>query len=229
MINSACPHALHRQIQAARSQWSPICSSLFLWVIMINCGCSPDVHLSIKVLTTALTAPAHPVSFPEVSWPSLMELQRHVDAHGPRLSEMTALVTNGPRSAVLLCSSSHRLYILPRCITACPAGDRGSKWNGLLRGRPHSGSIELPGESLWKELEDGGELRGSGRVRNMKVVRRSCCYVCVSAGRREGGNYYSLKAWCGEEQGQETSKPWRNRERAEVYRWTYQLVFSVDC
>lgn len=73
-----------------------------------------------------------------------------------------------------------------------------SKWNGLLRGRPRSGSYlvnyhELPGESLWKELEDGGELRGSGRVRNMKkVVRRNCCCVCVSAGR---GRLVITTAW----------------------------------
>lgn len=107
MISSVCPHAL----QTDTSSQESVEPYLFLssWVIMINCGRSPDAHLSVKVLTTALTAPAHPVSFPEVSWPSLMELQRHVDACGPRLSDMTALVTKGPCSAVPLCSSSHRL------------------------------------------------------------------------------------------------------------------------
>lgn len=107
MISSVCPHAL----QTDTSSQESVEPYLFLssWVIMINCGRSPDAHLSVKVLTTALTAPAHPVSFPEVSWPSLMELQRHVDACGPRLSEMTALVTKEPRSAAPLRSLSHRL------------------------------------------------------------------------------------------------------------------------
>lgn len=110
---------------------------------------------------------------------------------------------------------------------ACQARCCASKWNGLLRGRPRSGSVELPGESLWKELEDGGELRESGRVRNMKkVVRRNCCcYVCVSTGR---GRLVITTAWRPGVENSGVRRPVSPGERAEVYRWTFQLVFSAD-
>lgn len=104
-----------------------------------------------------------------------------------------------------------------QCVRRC-----ASKWNGLLRGRPRSGSVELPGESLWKELEDGGEQRGSGRVRNMKkVVRRNCCYVCVSARR---GRLVITTAWRPGVENSRVRRPVSPGETEKEQRCTDGLI-----